>query len=231
MYSSTGEDGTAHMDLQWGPIKWWRSSFQFLQPVLNMLQQLIDLLYLFLQAAMNDGWVESWNTQVPKCPRIIGKQPHAMSNPLILNSVALLVALLSTTIRSVSATMNRKNHLSGTCRLFEPHRLAMWGHTFIITLAFMSCRYQLQKLTSGSYKFPVPHISFFKLFMSTMSPGHCKHEQGSVIDLFEFWPTGRRAGLFAFLSLCRGQLGFCWWKPHLHKCMHSGGLAWTKLLE
>lgn len=42
-----------------------------------------------------------------------------MSNPLILNSVALLVALLSTTIRSVSATRNRKNHLSGTCRLFE----------------------------------------------------------------------------------------------------------------
>ena len=146
---------------------------------------------------------------------------------LFLNSVALL----STAIRSVSATINGKNHFSGTCRLFEPHRLAVWGHKFIITLAFMSCHNPSKSLQLNHTNFqslPSSSPHYLCLSRQLLDPEHCKHEQRPVYQ--PLWPTGRAAPV-AFLSLCRGQLGFCWWKPHLHKCMHSGGLAWTKLLE
>ena len=202
-----------------------------------MVQQLIDPLYLF---ASCHGWWLSWalhslvsgDYQTAKNHRKITSCYVKFS---IFNSVALLVALLSTAISAVSATRNGKI-FSRTCRLFEPTgwqcevtSLSSLWHPCHATITSKS-------LHPNHTKFSVPPIIFSTLFMS-MSPtfpsrGHWYMSKDQVYQ--PFWPTGRppapASRPVAFLSPCRpGPVGFSSCQPHQQKKNVCIVVAWPGL--
>ena len=108
--------------------------------------------------------------------------------PLILNSVALLVALLSTAISSVSATRMGKNHFSASCRLFEPTGC----HKFIITLSLCHAAVTSKSLHPNHTNFQFllsssPHYLFIYLCLSHTA----NMSKDQYINIFD-QPAGRR---------------------------------------